>query len=315
MSRSGRNCIIYGGGGFIGSHLCENLLSRGYNVTIFDKLNFSQKNLANVIDQIKVIEGDFNNERDIERSLDDIDYVYHLVSSTLPSSSNENPIYDAETNLVSSLRLLNECKNNKIKKLVFISSGGTVYGIPEEVPVKETHPINPIVSYGIIKRTIEKYLYMYYKLYGLDYYIFRLSNPYGERQNPMAAQGAIPVFIYNMLNKEPIEIWGDGSVTRDYIYIKDAVDVIAKSISIKSDNKTFNVSTAKGYSLNDIIKIIEEVSGLKANVNYTSGRGIDVPVNVLDNSLAMKTFDWLPDTDIKDGIRNTYEFIHNNYKA
>ena len=100
-----------------------------------------------------------------------------------------------------------------------------------------------------------------------------------------------------------------------YIYIKDAVDVIAKSISIKSDNKTYNVSTGKGYSLNDIIKIIEEVSGLKANVNYTSGRGIDVPVNILDNSLAKKTFDWSPDTDIKDGIRNTYEFIHNNYKA
>ncbi len=315
MSRSGRNCIIYGGGGFIGSHLCENLLGRGFNVTIFDKLNFSPRNLDNVIDQIKIIEGDFNNEKDIERSLEDIDYVFHLVSSTLPSNSNENPIYDAETNLISSLRLMNECKNNKINKLVFISSGGTVYGIPEEVPVKESHPINPIVSYGIIKRTIEKYLYMYYKLYGLDYYIFRLSNPYGERQNPMAAQGAIPVFIYKLVNNEPIEIWGDGSITRDYIYIKDAVEVIAKSISIKSDIKTFNVSTGTGYSLDDIVKLIQEISALRAKVNYTTGRRIDVPVSILDNSLAKKTFDWSPDTDIKDGIRNTYEFIHNNYKS
>src|SRR5690606_32576888 len=103
---SGRaSCIIYGGGGFIGSHLCENLLNRGYSVTVFDKLNFSQKNLSDVIEDVRIIEGDFNNEIDIERSLKGIDYVFHLVSSTLPSGSNENPIYDAETNLVSSLRL------------------------------------------------------------------------------------------------------------------------------------------------------------------------------------------------------------------
>lgn len=313
MSRG--SCIIYGGGGFIGSHLCENLLNREYDVTIFDKLNFSPKNLSNVIDRIKIIEGDFNNEVDIERSLKNIDFVFHLVSSTLPTNSNENPVYDVETNLLSSLRLFNECRTNKIKKVVFLSSGGTVYGIPEEIPVSETHPINPIVSYGIIKRTIEKYLFMYYKLYGLDYYIFRLSNPYGERQNPFAAQGAIAVFLYKIMNNEPIEIWGDGSVTRDYIYIKDAVDLIAKSISIKTDEKIFNVSSSKGYSLNEIVEIISKVSGIAANVNYTTGRGIDVPVSILDNALAKRTFDWSPDTDIEDGIRRTFEFIHNNYKS
>lgn len=313
MSRG--SCIIYGGGGFIGSHLCEDLLNREYDVTVFDKLNFSQKNLSNVIDRVKIIEGDFNNEVDIEKSLKNIDFVFHLVSSTLPTNSNENPVYDAETNLLSSLRLFNECRINKVKKVVFLSSGGTVYGIPEEIPVSEIHPINPIVSYGIIKRTIEKYLYMYYKLYGMDYYVFRLSNPYGERQNPLAAQGAIAVFLYKIMNNEPIEIWGDGSVTRDYIYIKDAVDLIAKSISIKTDEKIFNVSSSKGYSLNEIVEIISGVSGIAADVNYTAGRGIDVPVNILDNTLARETFDWSPGTDITDGIRRTYEFIHNNYKS
>ncbi|MCB0722845.1 MAG: NAD-dependent epimerase/dehydratase family protein [Ignavibacteriae bacterium] len=312
MSRG--SCIIYGGGGFIGSHLCEDLLNRGYSVTIFDKTNFSLKNLSNVIDDIKIIEGDFNNERDIERSLKHIDYVFHLVSSTLPSDSNENPLYDVETNLLSSLRLFNECRSNGIKKVIFISSGGTVYGIPEEIPVKESHPVNPIVSYGIIKRTIEKYLYMYYKLYGLDYYVFRLSNPYGERQNPFASQGAIAVFLYRIINNMPIEIWGDGSVTRDYIYIKDAVDLIAKSISRKTDEKIFNVSTAKGYSLNEIIEIIFKASGMKAIVHYAEGRGIDVPVSILDNTLAKETFDWDPTTNITDGIRRTYEFMFHNYK-
>src|SRR5690606_9799411 len=214
-----------------------------------------------------------------------------------------------------SLRVFNECRNNGVKRIAFISSGGTVYGIPEEVPINESHPINPIVSYGIIKRTIEKYLYMYYKLYGLNYYIFRLSNPYGERQNPHAAQGAIPVFIYKALNNIPIEIWGDGSITRDYIYIKDTVDVIAKSISVKTDHKIFNISSGKGYSLNEVIDLIKKVSGLDPMVNYTEGRGIDVSVNILDNSLAKETFDWEPSTDIEDGIRRTYEYIYHNFKS
>ena len=314
MSTERRNCIIYGGGGFIGSHLCENLLEKGYNVTVFDKLNFSTKNLTDVLDRISVIEGDFNNEIDIEKSLKNIDFVYHLVSSTLPSNSNENPVYDAETNLLSSLRLFDECKKNKIRKVVFISSGGTVYGIPEEIPINETHPINPIVSYGIIKRTIEKYLYMYYRLNGLDYNVFRLSNPYGERQNPLASQGAIAVFIYRVVNNIPIEIWGDGSVTRDYIYIKDAVELIGKAIAIKTDEKIFNVSSAAGHSLNQVMEIIGSVSGKKAEILYTEGRGIDVPVNILDNTLAKEAFDWSPETSLEDGIRRTYEFIYHNYK-
>src|SRR5690606_24688056 len=112
----------------------------------------------------------------------------------------------------------------------------------------------------------------------------------------------------------PIEIWGDGSVTRDYIYIKDAVDVIAKSIAVRADNKIFNISSSTGYSLNDIVDIIKKVSGLDPVVNYTEGRRIDVPVNILDNTLARETFDWAPDTNIEDGIRNTYEYIYNNYK-
>ncbi|MCE1166028.1 MAG: NAD-dependent epimerase/dehydratase family protein, partial [Bacteroidetes bacterium] len=217
------NCIIYGGGGFIGSHLAEELLANGYNVTVFDKLNFSKINIYDVAGNIDIIEGDFNNETELLSSLEGIDYVFHLVSSTLPASSNENPVYDVETNLVSTLRLLQDVNRKKVKKFIFISSGGTVYGLPETVPIKETHPRRPVCSYGIIKKTIEDYLSMYKYLYGLDYTVFRLSNPYGERQNPMYAQGVIPVFIKKFINNEKIVIWGDGEVKRDFIYIKDAV--------------------------------------------------------------------------------------------
>jgi UDP-glucose 4-epimerase len=302
-------CLIYGGGGFIGSHLCDKLLEENYSVTIFDKLNFSRINLANNINRIKIIEGDFNNEVDIKNSIENIDIVFHLVSSTLPANSNENPVYDVETNLISSLKLFEECVEQKIKKVVFISSGGTVYGVPDKTPIIESHPLHPICSYGIIKKAIEDYLFMFNKIYGLDYSVFRLSNPYGERQNPFVAQGVIPVFLSKIIQNKKIEIWGDGEVTRDYIYIKDAVELLVKSLDYESKSKVFNLSSSKGYSLNELLRIMISITGSNPEVIFKEGREIDVPVSILDNALAMEAFNWKPVTDINIGISNTYNYL------
>jgi UDP-glucose 4-epimerase len=139
--------------------------------------------------------------------------------------------------------------------------------------------------------------------------VFRLSNPYGERQNPDVAQGVIPVFLKKILKDETIEIWGDGKVERDYIYIKDAVDALIKSLSTDSNDRIFNLGSGKGYTLNDILEIIENVSGKKAKVIYKEKRNIDVPVNILDNKLLSETLDWKPETDINTGIKRTYEYL------
>ncbi|MEO6695023.1 MAG: NAD-dependent epimerase/dehydratase family protein [Ignavibacteria bacterium] len=302
-------CLVYGGGGFIGSHLCECLLDNGYEVVIFDKLNFTKKNIISILDRLKVIEGDFNNEVDLKNSLNGVDYVYHLVSSTLPASSNENPIYDVESNLISSLKLFKECSIRNIKKLIFLSSGGTVYGIPETLPVKENYFSSPICSYGIVKRTIEEYLFLFNKMYGLNYNVFRLSNPYGERQNPNAAQGAIAVFVNKAIHEEPIEIWGDGKIVRDYIYVKDAVEVLTRAIKIKSTESVFNLSSGQGHTINELIEVIKKISGKKLNINYKDSRNVDVPVSILDNELVKKVFDWKPNTTIDDGIRRTYDYL------
>jgi UDP-glucose 4-epimerase len=310
--KKNKRCIIYGGGGFIGSHLADALVEKGHNVTIFDKLNFSRNNISHLGKKVKVIEGDFNNEIDIKNSLKNIDYVFHLVSSTLPASSNTNPIYDAETNLVSSLRLLEECVANKIEKIIFVSSGGTVYGDPQYLPVNENHPRHPIVSYAIIKNTIEDYLFMFNKLHGLEYTVFRLANPYGERQNPLVAQGAIAVFLHKIIHNQQIEIWGDGSVIRDYIYIKDAVEAISKAIDVDNKLKIFNVGSGKGYSLKQLLNFMKKFSGKKIKVKYEEGRVIDVPVNILDISLIKKVYNWKPQTSIETGIKNTYNFFVNN---
>lgn len=310
MSKNFR-CIVYGGGGFIGSHLAEKLLNSNYEVTVFDKLNFSKKNISAFEDKIKILEGDFNNIVDIKNSLNNVDVVFHLVSSTLPASSNDNPVYDVETNLVSSLNLFKECVERKIRKVIFLSSGGTVYGIPENIPVKETDNSNPICSYGIIKKTIEEYLFMFEKIYGLDYFVFRLSNPYGERQNPRAAQGAIAVFINKAINKELITIWGDGNIVRDYIYIKDAVNVLVDAVALTSKNKIYNLSSGAGYSLNELIDIIKKISGKEINVEYKDKRNIDVPVNILDNTSVKKTFNWRPETSIEKGMNLVYNHLLN----
>lgn len=300
--------VVFGGGGFIGSHLCEELLKVGYRVVIFEKLNFSRRNISSFIDSVEVIEGDFNNEVDLKKTLDGADYVFHLVSSTLPANSNENTIYDVETNVIPTLKLLNEVITSKIRKLIFISSGGTVYGIPEILPIKEEFSGYPICSYGIVKKTVEYYLYLYKWLYNLDYYVFRLSNPYGERQNPALNQGAVSVFIWKMLQNKEIEIWGDGTITRDYLYIKDAIEVLVKSLRISTTTHTYNVGSGRGVTLNELLRIIREVSGVEPKVVYKKGRKIDVPVNILDITHIKKDFQWLPKTRLEEGIQKTLQY-------
>ncbi len=303
-------CLILGGAGFIGSHLADKLLESGYDVTVFDKINSFKGNIKHLLKKIRFIEGDFNNDIDIRNAIKSSDFVYHLVSTTLPQSSNLNPTYDVESNVLGSIRLFEECVAQKVKKVVFLSSGGTVYGIPQEVPINENHSCNPLCSYGITKITIEKYLHLFNYLYGLDYAVIRLSNPYGERQNPNVPQGVISVFLKKVLHNEVIEIWGDGSIVRDYIYINDVSDSLVKVISHDSGVKMFNVSSGRGYSLIEILSAIEKVTGMKPAVNFTnSNRKFDAPVNILDNKLFSSEFDWEPGVELEDGIFRTWNWI------
>lgn len=305
-------CIIYGGAGFIGSHMTENLLSNGFDITVFDKLNTSKKNILHVLDKIQFIEGDFNNAIDIKKSLRNKDYVIHLVSSTLPAGSNLNPFYDVETNLISSLILFEECVKQNIKKVIFISSGGTIYGNPVKLPIPESHPTNPTNSYGIIKLTIEKYLSMYKSLRGLDFKILRFSNPFGERQNPRTGQGLIAHLLYKIKNKQPIEIWGNGKVVRDFFYIKDGASAAYAAIRDKSGEEIFNISSGKGLSINQILEKFRKILKLKFKVYYTEGRKFDVPKNILANSKAQKYLNWKPETEFNEALKKTWSFILND---
>ena len=306
------SCIIFGGAGFIGSHIAEDLLKNGIKVTVFDKLNASKRNVEHILDEIEFIEGDFNNEVDISKALKGKTYAVHLVSSTVPATSNQNTFYDVESNLISSLHLFEKCVEYKIKRLIFISSGGTVYGNPVKLPINEKHPTEPTSSYGIIKLTIEKYLYLYSVLRGLDYKILRFANPFGERQNPFLTQGLIAHLLYKIKNGETLEVWGDGKVVRDYFYIKDGARSVYRAIKDNSSNRIYNISSSKGLSINQILERFRKVLKLEFDVKYLPGRKFDVKANILDNKLAAKHLKWIPEYNFNEGLINTWRFFLDN---
>jgi len=302
-------CLVLGGGGFLGSHLSDVLLKNGYAVRIFDRRNLERYRTFAAEENIEWVEGDFINQEELSAAVVGCDIVYHLISTTLPKSSNDNPIYDVETNVVGTLHLLEAARREKIKKIIFISSGGTVYGVPESVPIREDHPANPICSYGITKLAIEKYLYMYHVLHGLDYCVLRLANPFGERQRATAAQGAVAVFLDKALKGETIEIWGDGSVVRDYIYVHDAVEAMVKTIDYTGNQRLFNIGSGKGQSINEILDVIESLLGRSVERKYTTGRLLDVPSNILNIEQAGRCLQWLPASGFRQGLKQTLAWM------
>jgi UDP-glucose 4-epimerase len=301
--------LILGGAGFIGSHLCDALLAMGHLVRVFDRLNVPPYRVFSEQESIEWIQGDFSSAADIEQAVNGCQVVFHLVSTTLPKSSNDDPIYDVESNVVGTLKLLDAARRTGVEKVIFVSSGGTVYGVPEYVPIPETHSTNPVSSYGIGKLAIEKYLHLYQVLHGLDYAILRLANPFGERQRANAAQGAVAVFMNRAIQHQPIEIWGDGSVVRDYIYIADVVDALIKAAFYRGKERLFNIGSGQGKSLNDILTAIELLLDYPVPRTYLAGRAFDVPANVLDIAHAQKHLDWFPQVSFEDGLARTLRWL------
>ncbi|WP_244540176.1 NAD-dependent epimerase/dehydratase family protein [Kaistia soli] len=259
---------------------------------------------------IEIFSGDFLSKDDLKRALEDVDVCYHLISTTIASTSNADPTFDVGTNVLGTLRLLETAVAAGTKRIVFASSGGTVYGVPRSVPITEDHPTDPISSYGITKLAIEKYLHLYHSLHGLDYVVLRLANPYGERQRLLAQQGAVAVFLGRVLRGEEIVIWGDGEAVRDFVYVGDVIDAfVAAAEPLRTDERVLNIGSGCGCSLNMILDAIEAVTGRTTLRRYTPGRVFDVPVNVLDIAAARRSLGWAPQVDLKEGLRRFTAWI------
>ena len=303
---------VFGGGGFIGSAVSDRLLKDGHQLRIFERSGIEPYRNFSHDESIKWINGDFMSSSDVAAAIDGVDLVLHLVSTTLPKSSNDDPLYDVQTNLVGTLNLLDLMVKKNVKKIVFISSGGTVYGKPIYMPMDEKHPTDPLVSYGITKLAIEKYLLLYQSLYGLKACILRVANPFGERQRVESAQGAVGVFLSKAIKQQALEIWGDGSVTRDYLYVSDLAEAFALAVKYDGPMSVFNISSNIGTNLNQLIEIIENVLGYRVARNYHPARPFDVPTSILDNSLAHKELGWNINVGLEEGIAKTTSWIKNN---
>lgn len=307
--------LVLGGAGFLGSHVAEALLRRGRAVRVFDRPHADMSRLDEIPHGWEFVGGDFLNEADQAEALRGVSTVFHLISTTIPATSSLNPIYDVETNLTSTLRCLELALESGVKRIVFVSSGGTVYGRPRSLPITEEHPTEPLVSYGVVKLAIEKYLRLYWRLYGLSYRILRLSNPYGPRQDIAGAQGAASVFLGHAHAGQPIEIWGDGSVVRDYIYVEDAVAGILAAEASESSEGLYNIGSGEGVSLNDLVAHICDATGRDVEVRLLPGRPFDVPVNVLDIDKARRELGWSPRVPLAEGLRRTWEWLERGRRS
>jgi UDP-glucose 4-epimerase len=252
--------------------------------------------------------GDFADRMALVEALTGVEAVYHLVSTTLPGTADLDPKTDIQDNLIGAINLFESMHGLGVHRILFLSSGGTVYGIPEMVPIPETHPLRPISSYGIVKASIEHYLEMYRRTRGISPIIVRASNPFGPRQAHSGVQGVISTFLRRVLAGEPIEIWGDGSIVRDYFDVIDLAEFCARAGTGRGEG-AYNVGSGRGMSINEIVEAVRKVTGLDFETIYKPERTIDVPRSVLDCSRAKNDFEWECEADFDSALRKTWDWL------
>ena len=301
MNRKKR-IMILGGNGFIGTNLCRILCEQGYGVSSFDRV-LPQK----VIDGVNYIEGDFFDDETLKTIVADTDVIFHAISTINPGNSNTEYMRGYKKDFIQTVKLCELARDYKIK-LIFLSSGGTVYGVQDQQPIKEEALPHPINHYGNIKLCIENTMISFAYQNGMDIAIARIANPYGPGQDFQKGVGFIDAAIRNALSGNYIEIYGDGTVQRDYIYIDDVCNALSALIDHRLENVPIvNIGTAKGVSNNEIIGVLKSIHG-DVKVRYKEARTVDLKKVILDNSKIKRIIkgDFC---SIDKGIENYYNYI------
>lgn len=304
---------ILGAAGFIGTNLIMSLMRDSSDDILAVDESESYFDECVRAPNVHLCECSFSAETDFKALLAGQEIVYHLVSTNNPTCSNHNIGKDIADNVLISIGILDACVANHVKKVIFISSGGTVYGDKVVCPIKENAITNPINTYGIQKLTIEKLFYLYHHMYGLDYSIIRLANPYGPHQRPNGRLGVVTTFVYKALKNELLTVYGDGNVIRDYIYIDDAVDGIISIAGNESDEKVFNLGSGKGTSVNQVISIIQQILDREIAVRYIAGRSVDVPANILDVTKYRTMFGVNELIPLEKGVELTIDYLKKDW--
>ena len=297
--------VVVGASGFIGSHLVDGLLAAGYRVKALARhLPGLISPVAQANPALKLCPLSMGDGLALQEAIEGADLVFHLASGSLPQSSNRDPQADVQVNLLGALKVLEAARLAQVQRLVMVSSGGTVYGVPQQVPIPETHPTDPTCSYGISKLAIEKYVALYRQLHGLDGLVLRVANPYGERQRLDATQGVVPVFLGKALRGEPLQIWGDGSTVRDFLHISDVVAALLAAAHYQGEERLFNVGSGEGLSLNQLVALLGAELQRPLAVEYLPARGFDVPTNVLCIERAQRCLGWSPTVSVAEGLHS-----------
>lgn len=298
-----KKAVILGAAGFVGINLAHALAAQGLDLVCFDLISSSEWPAG-----AQVITGDFSSVPEELVALLDDAYIFHLVSSCRPSLSTMHAADEISKDLVSTIRYLEATKERDVR-WIFLSSGGTVYGQQDIQSISESCSTKPICSYGVVKLSIEGYFELYKKLHQLDYITIRLGNPYGPWQHPQRGQGIVAALIYKALTRQAIEIWGDGSNVRDYIYISDATNGMMSAAFAGSSGEIYNLGSGSGKSIVELINTIATSLKLEISVNHTPSRSVDVRRNVLNSQKLTEQTDWKILVDLNDGVALTASWI------
>jgi UDP-glucose 4-epimerase len=298
--------LVTGGAGFIGSNLVDYLLEEDFDVRVLD--NLSTGKISNISKQVELIKGDINDIKLVKTSMKDVQYVFHLAAQASVSVSMKNPLLDAQVNSLGTLNVLEQAKNSEVEQFIFSSTGGAIYGEPKHIPVNESGFEEPISIYGVSKLSAEKYIKFYQKM-GLNCSILRFANVYGPRQDPFGEAGVLSIFLNNIKMGKPIYVYGDGSSSRDYVFVKDIARVAFEMVK-KPHPFPINIGSGKETILNDLIQIIKDVLKKDFNVIYTKEREGDVKNIYLDCQNLQKHFGWIPSTSLEEGILELWNWIN-----
>lgn len=303
--------IVTGGAGFIGSNVVDGFLKEGYQVVVIDNLSTGFE--RNIAPQATFYRADIRDRDAIRQIFEEErpDYVNHHAAQIDVRKSTDDPIFDAECNILGSLNVIMNAVKVGVKKIIYISTGGAVYGEPEYLPVDEHHPVRPECQYGISKHTVEHYLHLYALNYGMHYTVLRYPNVYGPRQNPYGEAGVNAIFIGQMVKGEIPTIFGDGEQLRDYVYVGDIVRANLLAIE-RGDNQIINIGSGIGISVNQIYAELSGILAFPHPPRYAPPRVGEIQRIYLDGRKAKNELGWEPSVEFHEGLTRTVEWYRHD---
>jgi UDP-glucose 4-epimerase len=299
--------LVTGGAGFIGSHIVDALVAKGHEVSIVDSLLMGRRENLNPAAKFYLMD---IRAREVDRlfEIEKFEAVFHLAAQMDVRKSVEDPMFDADVNVIGTLNLLTNCVKAGTKKVVFASSGGAVYGEQEEFPCGEDHPTRPVSPYGITKLCVEKYLFYFSNEFGLRYTALRFANVYGPRQNPHGEAGVVAIFTSRLLAGQPCVINGDGGQTRDYVYVGDVADANLRALS-HPENGAFNVGTGVESDVNRIYRLLNTSTGAKADEKHGPAKPGEQRRSVIRFDKAKAELGWSPKVPLEEGLKRTVDYF------